>query len=125
VHAALRRVVGEPVGRVVRRPEDIWLVNPFTAVPKGMTLLDGSIVVFSDGAESAVDVFRTVFHELFLRGSKVHFEHNGDYINKMLTIASADETVRAWSTTRPWLLSTTLSFLLVSDQRPCLKNAFV
>lgn len=102
VESALRRVVGAPTVQVVARPEDIGLVNPFASVPKGMTLHDGSIVLFSDGAESAVDVFRTVCHELFHRGSKVRVERNADYITKMLTIAYADETVRAWPTTRPW-----------------------
>lgn len=73
VASALRRVVDSPAVQVVRRTEDISLVNPFASVPKGVTLNDGSIVVFSDGAESAVDVFRTVFHELFHRGSKARF----------------------------------------------------
>ena len=94
--------MGAPTVQVVARPEDIGLVNPFASVPKGMTLHDGSIVLFSDGAESAVDVFRTVCHELFHRGSKVRVERNAYYITKMLTIAYADETVRAWPTTRPW-----------------------
>lgn len=95
VESALRRVVGAPTVQVVARPEDIGLGNPFTSVPKGVTLNDGSVVVFSDGAESVVDVYRTVFHELFHRGSKVRFERNSDYITKMLTIAAGDETVRA------------------------------
>ena len=87
--------MGAPTVQVVARPEDIGLGNPFTSVPKGVTLNDGSVVVFSDGAESVVDVYRTVFHELFHRGSKVRFERNSDYITKMLTIAAGDETVRA------------------------------
>ena len=95
VESALRRVVGAPTVQVVARPEDIGLGNPFTSVPKGVTLNDGSVVVFSDGAESVVDVYQTVFHELFHRGSKVRFERNSDYITKMLTIAAGDETVRA------------------------------
>ncbi|TXH46821.1 MAG: hypothetical protein E6Q97_28735 [Desulfurellales bacterium] len=95
VESALRRVVGAPTVQVVARPEDIGLGNPFASVPKGATLNDGSVVVFSDGAESVVDVYRTVFHELFHRGSKVRFERNSDYITKMLTIAAGDETVRA------------------------------
>lgn len=96
VASALKRVVSAPPVQVVRRPEDLGIPNPFApAVPKGVTLEDGSIVVFADGAESVVDVFRTVFHELFHRGTKVRFTRNPDYITKMLEIAAADPMVQA------------------------------
>jgi hypothetical protein len=42
---------------------------------------------FSDSAESVVDVFKTVFHELFHHGSKVRFTKNVNYIQTMLDIA--------------------------------------
>lgn len=56
---------------------------------------DGAIALFSDGAESVVDVFQAVFHEFFHRGTKVRFTNNADYITKLLAIASSDEVVRA------------------------------
>lgn len=39
-----------------------------TEVPKGITLPDGKVVVFINGADSARDVAVTVFHEMFHRG---------------------------------------------------------
>ena len=95
VESALRRVVRAPFVRVARRPEDIGLVNPSARVPKGLTMPDGTIALFSDGAESVVDVFQAVFHEFFHRGTKVRFTNNADYITKLLAIASSDEVVRA------------------------------
>lgn len=38
---------------------------PSGVIPMGATLPDGRVVVFTNGAESVADVYRTVFHELF------------------------------------------------------------
>lgn len=94
VATALNRVPGGPNIRVVANPGEIGLSVPTSIVPKGVTLPDGTVFVFSDYAESSVDVFATVFHELFHRGSKVRFTSNPDYITAMLEIAAADPFVQ-------------------------------
>lgn len=103
VASALNRVVGAPQVQVFATPADAGIDVPPGVIPKGVTLPDGSVFVFSDGAESVIDVFQTVFHELYHRGSKVRFTSNPDYITKMLEIASKDELVQqevnAWKDT--------------------------
>lgn len=103
VASALNRVVGAPKVQVVAAPADAGIDVPPGVIPKGVTLPDGSVLIFSDSAESVLDVFQTVFHELYHRGSKVRFTSNPDYITKMLEIASKDELVQqevnAWKNT--------------------------
>ena len=103
VASALNRVVGAPKVQVVAAPADAGIDVPPGVIPKGVTLPDGSVLIFSDSAESVLDVFQTVFHELYHRGSKVRFTSNPDYITKMLEIASKDEPVQqevnAWKNT--------------------------
>lgn len=94
VQSALKRIPNAPTIEVHTNPGAIGLVTPNSIVPKGVTLDNGSIVIFSDNAESVLDVFQTVFHELFHRGSKVRFTSNADYIKSMLDIAASDITVR-------------------------------
>ena len=103
VSAALNRVVGAPRVQVAVSTAAAGITPPAGVVPKGVTLPDGSVFVFADGAESVVDVYKTVFHELFHRGSKVRFTSNADYITKMLDIAANDAAVQgeatAWKNT--------------------------
>jgi len=62
---------------------------------KGGTFPDGRVFVFSDAAESALDVQQTVFHELLHRGTKVRFEDNPTYVRTMLRLAANDAEVSA------------------------------
>lgn len=94
VAAATRGIPGNPVIKVFLTPESAGLDSPFSGIPKGATLNDGSVFIFSDAAQSRIDVFETVFHELFHRGSKVRFEKNIDYITTMLDIAASDPLVQ-------------------------------
>jgi hypothetical protein len=89
VSAALNSVVGAPLVQVAVSPAAAGINPPASIVPKGVTLPDGPVFVFADGAESVVDVYKTVFHELFHRGGKVRFTSNSDCITtKMLALIS-------------------------------------
>ena len=95
VDSAPKRVPNIPRFESHTRPGSIGIVLPNGVVPKGVTLDDGSIIVFSDTAESVLDVFQTVFHDLFHRGSKVRFTNYANYIKTMLDIATSDAMVRS------------------------------
>ena len=61
-------------------------VPPTFVTAKGTVLNDGTVVVFSDAAESADDILRTVFHELFHRGVKVWARSNEQYTRALLRL---------------------------------------
>lgn len=82
VSAALNIVVGAPQVQAAVSPAAAGINPPASIVPKGVTFPGSSVFVFSDYAESVVDVYKTVFHELFHRGSKVRFTSNSDCITK-------------------------------------------
>lgn len=44
-----------------------------TEIPKGETTPDGRVIVYAASADSEIDVFRTVFHELFHRDLALPF----------------------------------------------------
>ena len=95
VDSAPKRVPNIPRFEVHTRPGSIGIVPPNGVIPKGVALDDGSIIVSSDAAESVLDAFQTVFHDLFHRGSKVRFTNDANYIKTMLDIATSDAKVRS------------------------------
>lgn len=52
VQSALKRIPNAPTIEVQPNPGSVRLAAPSGTVPKGVTLDDGSIIVFSDAAES-------------------------------------------------------------------------
>lgn len=93
VAAILKRIPNAPHVEVYRTPSDagISISDP---MPKGGTLPDGRIVIFSDANTGTLDVMRTVFHELFHRGLKSYFQTNADYVNFMLDLSAKNSVVR-------------------------------
>lgn len=79
---ALNSVVCAPLVQVAVSPAAAGINPPASIVPKGVTLPESSVFVFSDYAESVVEVQKTSFHKLFQRGSKVRFTSNSDCITK-------------------------------------------
>ncbi len=66
------RVSGAPVWKVALDSAEIGISPPDGVIPKGVTLNEGSIIIFLNAADSVVDVFQTVFHALFFRGRPYH-----------------------------------------------------
>jgi len=93
VAAILKRIPNAPHVEVYRTPVEagISISDP---MPKGGTLPDGRIVIFSDANTGTLDVMRTVFHELFHRGLKSYFQSNADYIKFMLDLSAKHSIVR-------------------------------
>lgn len=67
VAAILKRIQNAPHVEVYRTPAEagISISDP---MPKGGTLPDGRIVIFSDANTGALDVMRTVSHEMLQCG---------------------------------------------------------
>ena len=93
VAVILKRIPNAPHVEVYRTPAEagISISDP---MPKGGTLPDGRIVIFSDANTGTLDVMRTVFHELFHRGLKSYFQSNADYTNFMLDLSANHSIVR-------------------------------
>lgn len=89
VAAALKGVANPP--EVVVFPDTVGLnIRQTGSVPKGVTLPNGMIFIFANGANSPLDVAQTVFHEMFHRGMKVHFKDNAEYIKTMQELEKSD-----------------------------------
>jgi hypothetical protein len=71
VQEALAGIRGAPPVNVVNHPSDIGLQPPPGSVGYGVTVRSGEIYVFQSAMDSDLDVFHTVFHELFYRGIRV------------------------------------------------------
>jgi len=54
VQSALKRIPNAPRIEVHPRPGSVGITPPNGVVPKGVTLDDGSIIIFSDAAESVL-----------------------------------------------------------------------
>ena len=54
VQSALKSIPNAPTVEVHPNPGSIGLVPPSGTIPKGVTLDDGSIIIFSDAAESVL-----------------------------------------------------------------------
>ena len=78
-----------------RNPTEAGLTPPDGIVPAGVTLEDGRILLFSDAIATDVDVFKTVFHELFHLGLSKTVEQ-GSYIQQMLKF-KLDPLVRQYA----------------------------
>lgn len=76
-------------------PADAGLTAPDGVVPAGVTLEDGRILIFADNIGSEIDVFRTVFHELFHLGLSKSLGQ-GAYIQQMLKF-KLDPLVREYA----------------------------
>lgn len=77
--------------QVVTSPIEVGLEFPAGMTVAGATLEDGSIVVFSNGNTSKIDVLRTIFHEMFHKG----IARTNDYINDLNAWAKRDPWVQA------------------------------
>lgn len=66
-----------------RNPTDANLTTPDGVVPAGVTLNGGRILLFADNIGSEIDVFRTLFHELFHLGLSKSLGQTA-YIQQML-----------------------------------------
>jgi len=101
VKQALAGVPNAPPVNVVGSPADIGIDAP-QEVPTGVTLRSGEIYVFQTGIDSGLDVFKTVFHELFHKGLSVTLPRQG-YVRVMLDLAKRDARVKkhadAWRKT--------------------------
>ncbi|MCM2342805.1 strawberry notch C-terminal domain-containing protein, partial [Rhodoferax sp.] len=86
VQEALSGIRGAPPVEVTARPGDIGLRVPAGSVGYGVTLRSGDIYVFQSAMGSDMDVFRTVFHELFHRGVRV-LVPKAQYVQTMLDLA--------------------------------------
>lgn len=97
VTQALAGLTNAPPVNVVLNPAAAGVGHDPTVVPKGGTLGDGSIYVFSDAHSSIADVVRTVFHELLHRGVKALFPTNQAYGEAMLRLAAGDGVLRKYA----------------------------
>ena len=93
VQEALSGIRGAPPVEVTARPGDIGLKVPAGSVGYGVTLRSGDIYVFQSAMGSDLDVFRTVFHELFHRGVRV-LVPKGQYVQTMLDLAKGDSRIQ-------------------------------
>lgn len=94
VQEALAGLRDAPPVHVVESLDEFGIPAGSAVVPKGGTLPDGRIIVYTGAAESGLDVQRTVFHELLHRGSKVRFKDNPTYVQTMLRLATNDAMLR-------------------------------
>lgn len=93
VQEALSGIRGAPPVEVTARPGDIGLRVPAGSVGYGVTLRSGDIYVFQSAMGSDLDVFKTVFHELFHRGVRV-LVPKGQYVQTMLDLAKGDSRIQ-------------------------------
>ena len=93
VQEALAGIRGAPPVEVAVRPSDIGLQPPPGSVGYGVTLSSGDIYVFQSAMASDMDVFRTVFHELFHRGVRV-LVPKAQYVQTMLDLAKGDSRIQ-------------------------------
>lgn len=93
VQEALAGIRGAPPVEVVVRPADVGLQVPAGSVGYGVTVRSGDIYVFQSAMRSDMDVFRTVFHELFHRGVRV-LVPKGQYVQTMLNLAKGDSRIQ-------------------------------
>lgn len=93
VQEALSGIRGAPPVEVAVRPSDIGLQPPPGSVGYGVTLSSGDIYVFQSAMASDMDVFRTVFHELFHRGVRVVVP-KAQYVQTMLDLAKGDSRIQ-------------------------------
>lgn len=93
VQEALSGIRGAPPVEVTARPGDIGLRVPAGSVGYGVTLRGGDIYVFQSAMGSDLDVFKTVFHELFHRGVRV-LVPKAQYVQTMLDLAKGDSRIQ-------------------------------
>jgi hypothetical protein len=93
VNEALSGIRGAPPVEVTARPSDIGLQPPPGSVGYGVTLSSGDIYVFQSAMGSDLDVFKTVFHELFHRGVRV-LVPKAQYVQTMLDLAKGDSRIQ-------------------------------
>lgn len=93
VQEALSGIRGSPPVEVTARPADIGLKVPAGSVGYGVTLRSGDIYVFQSAMGSDLDVFKTVFHELFHRGVRV-LVPKAQYVQAMLDLAKGDSRIQ-------------------------------
>nr|MBP6457160.1 hypothetical protein [Pseudoxanthomonas sp.] len=93
VQEALSGIRGAPPVEVTARPGDIGLKVPAGSVGYGVTLRSGDIYVFQSAMGSDLDVFKTVFHELFHRGVRV-LVPKAHYVQTMLDLAKGDSRIQ-------------------------------
>lgn len=93
VQEALSGIRGAPPVKVTARPADIGLKVPAGSVGYGVTLRSGDIYVFQSAMGSDLDVFKTVFHELFHRGVRV-LVPKAQYVQTMLDLAKGDSRIQ-------------------------------
>lgn len=93
VQEALSGIRGAPPVEVTARPADVGLKVPAGSVGYGVTLRSGDIYVFQSAMGSDLDVFKTVFHELFHRGVRV-LVPKGQYVQTMLDLAKGDSRIQ-------------------------------
>ena len=96
VQEALSGIRGAPPVETVGSPADIGLVVPPATVPYGITLRSGDVYVFQSAMGSDLDVFRTVFHELFHRGVRVLVPKD-QYVQVMLDLAKGDSRIQQYA----------------------------
>lgn len=94
VEGAVRSVPNAPKVEVFANAQAAGLNPPAGVVPKGVTLPDGRILVFSDHATSVADVEETVFHEMFHRGTNAKSTSHKQYVETMLGVAAKDDFVQ-------------------------------
>lgn len=93
VQEALSGIRGAPPVEVTARPADVGLKVPAGSVGYGVTLRSGDMYVFQSAMGSDLDVFKTVFHELFHRGVRV-LVPKGRYVQTMLDLAKGDSRIQ-------------------------------
>lgn len=93
VQEALAGIRGAPPVEVTARPADVGLQVPAGSVGYGVTLRSGDIYVFQSAMGSDLDVFKTVFHELFHRGVRV-LVPKAQYVQTMLDLAKGDSRIQ-------------------------------
>lgn len=93
VQEALSGIRGAPPVEVTAHPADVGLQVPAGSVGYGVTLRSGDIYVFQSAMGSDLDVFKTVFHELFHRGVRV-LVPKGQYVQTMLDLAKGDSRIQ-------------------------------
>lgn len=80
---------------VFRNPVEAGIEAPANLNPSGVVTPDGRVVIFTDNISSDIEVFRTVFHELFHLGlSKTVGQ--GKYVQQMLKF-KLDPLVRQYA----------------------------
>jgi len=95
---ALSGIRGAPPVEVVVRPSDIGMAVPAGSVGYGITLGSGDIYVFQSAIGSDMDVFKTVFHELFYPGIRVVVPKN-KYVQTIHDLARGDSRILQYART--------------------------